>query len=90
MYSMEVYEFIMSIIYQYQEFLMNRTSFANATQHYIYMFDYTIDIINRIAPTVNLEMKSKIEGGTIFICTQTASLNGILSSDGDVASNELD
>ena len=54
------------------------------------MFDYTIDIINRIAPTVNLEMKSKIEGGTIFICTQTASLNGILSSDGAVASNELD
>lgn len=46
--------------------------------------------IYSIAPTVNLEMKSKIEGGTIFICTQTASLNGIVSSDGAVDYSGLD
>lgn len=46
--------------------------------------------IYSIAPTVNLEMKSNIEGGTIFICTQTASLNGIVSSDGAVDYSGLD
>lgn len=41
-------------------------------------------IMNRIAPTVTLEMKSKIEGGTIFICSEAATINGILDSNGDV------
>lgn len=41
-------------------------------------------IMNRIAPTVTLEMKSKIEGGTIFICSEAATINGILDANGDV------
>lgn len=45
-------------------------------------------IMNRIAPTVTLEMKSKIEGGTIFICSETATINGILDANGDVRSYE--
>lgn len=45
-------------------------------------------MMNRIAPTVTLEMKSKIEGGTIFICSETATINGILDADGDVRSYE--
>lgn len=69
---------------QYQDFLNNRTSFENATQHYIYMYSLFFIFSRSIAPTVNLELKSKIEGGTIFICTKTATVNGILASDGDV------
>lgn len=45
-------------------------------------------MMNRIAPTVTLEMKSKIEGGTIFICSETATINGILDANGDVRSYE--
>ena len=54
------------------------------------MFMLNASLIEEGLFTVNLEMKSKIEGGTIFICTQTASLNGIVSSDGAVDYSGLD
>ena len=38
----------------------------------------------RIAPSVELEMKSKLEGGTVFICSQATTVNGIIDTTGDV------